>query len=137
MRVDTIQDSVSWEEKGELVGLNNWKFVNNIKFKIMPPATGTNTFRTALIDGSPCGFFALIIDGNGKVWLVGYNSTDVRERPLRLKGDTHATGEGLSNADGNTDVIELWNECSGMALPLDSTLNAAVLAGTSTACKWS
>lgn len=137
MRVDTIQDSVSWEEKGELIGLNNWKVTNSIKFKIMPPAKATNTFRQALIDGSPCGLFALIVDGNGKCWVVGHNATDVRERPLRLRADTRGTGEGLSNADGNTSIVELWNECGGLALPLDSTLQAAVLAGNSAICKWS
>lgn len=137
MRVDTLQDSVSWEEKGELIGLNNWKITNTVKFKVMPPSKATSTFLQALIDGSPCGFFALIIDGNGKCWIVGHNATDVRERPLRLKSQTQATGEGLSNADGNVISVELGNECGGKALPLDSTLTAAVLAGTSTICKWS
>ena len=137
MRVDALQDSVSWEEKGELIGLNNWKITNTVKFKIMPPSKDTSTFLQALIDGSPCGFFALIVDGNGKCWIVGHNATDVRERPLRLKSQTQATGEGLSNADGNTVPIELGNECGGKALPLDTTLTNAVLAGNSTICKWS
>ena len=137
MRVDTLQDSVEWEEIGERIGLNNWKYTNTIRFQVMPPAKATNTFRQALIDGSPCGFFALIIDGNGKCWIVGHNATDIRERPLRLNKDNKKTGKGLSDADGNTVPIELWNECGGMALPLDSTLTAAVLGGSSTIVKWS
>ena len=137
MRVDAIQDSVYWNETGELIGLNNWKITNEVGFDIMPPATATNTFLQALIDGSPCGFFALIIDGNGACWVVGHNATDVRERPLRLKSQDHKTGKGLSEAEGNTIPIKLGNECGGIALPLDSTLTAAVLAGTSTICKWS
>lgn len=137
MRVDAMQDSVSWEQLGELVGLNNWKITNNIEFDIMPPAKATNTFLQALIDGSPCGFFALIIDGNSKCWVVGHNATDIRERPLRLSGQDDKTGKGLSEAEGNTIRIKLMNECGGLALPLDATLTAAVLAGTSTICKWS
>jgi hypothetical protein len=136
MRVDSIQDSVSWEEKGELIGLNNWKITNTLKFKIMPPAKATSTFLQALIDGSPCGFFAIVIDGNGKCWVVGHNATDVRERPLRLKSQTQATGEGLSNADGNTIPVELWNECGGKALPLNTTLTGTTLDGTGTHIKW-
>jgi len=136
MRVDAMQDSVSWSEVGELIGLNNWKITNTVEFDVMPPATETNTFRQALIDGSPCGFFALIVDGNGACWVVGHNATDVRERPLRLKGDDHKTGKGLSEAEGNTIRITLENECGGIALPLDDTLTAAVLAGTSDICKW-
>lgn len=137
MRVDTLQDSVSWEEKGEQIGLNNWKITNTIKFQVMPPSKATSTFLQALIDGSPCGFFAIIIDGNGKCWCVGHNATDVRERPLRLKSQTQATGEGLSDANGNTIPVELGNECGGKALPFDSTLTAAILGGSSTIIKWS
>ena len=64
MRVDALQDSVYWNETGESVGLNNWKIVNEIGFDVMPPSKDTNTFLQALIDGSPCGFFAIIVDGN-------------------------------------------------------------------------
>lgn len=137
MRVDAIQDTVYWNETGEQVGLNNWKVTNEVGFKVMPPSKATNTFLQALIDGSPCGFFALIVDGNGKCWIVGHNATDVRERPLRLKKQDKKTGVGLSEADGNTIPITLGNECGGLALPLDATLTAAVLGGTSTICKWS
>jgi len=138
MRVDAMQDSVSWSEVGELVGLNNWKITNTVEFDIMPPATATNTFRQALIDGFPCGLFALIVDGNGACWVVGYNATDIRERPLKLKGDDHKTGKGLSEAEGNTIHITLENECGGIALPLNATLTASVVTtGDATICKWS
>lgn len=137
MRVDAIQDSVYWNEVGSRIGLNNWKVANEVGFDVMPPSKDTNTFLQALIDGSPCGFFALIVDGNGKCWVIGHNATDVRERPLRLDGTDHKTGKGLNEVTGNTIPIKFSNECSGLALPLDSTLTAAVLAGTATICKWS
>jgi len=137
MRVDAMQDSVSWSEMGERIGLNNWKVTNTVEFDVMPPAKDTNTFLQALIDGSPCGFFALVVDGNSKCWIVGHNATDVRNRPLYLSKQDHKTGKGLSDAEGNTVRISLGNECGGLALPLDSTLAAAVLAGTSTIVKWS
>ena len=136
MRIDALQDSVSWSEVGERIGLNNWKITNTVEFDIMPPATATSTFLQALIDGSPCGFFALIVDGNGKCWVVGHNATDVRERPLRLTKQDSKTGKGLGEAEGNTIRISLSNDCGGKALPLDATLQAAVLAGTSIICKW-
>jgi len=138
MRVDALQDSVSWVQAEEIVGLNNAKFTNTVEFDIMPPATATNTFLNALIDASPCGLFALIVDGNGSCWIVGYNSTDIRERPLKLQGINHPTGKGLSEAEGNTVRITLGNECGGIALPLDSTLTAAVVTtGDASICKWS
>jgi len=137
MRVDTLQDSVSWSETGEQVGLNNWKITNEINFQVMPPSKDTNTFLQALIDGSPCGFFAIVLDGNGKAWCVGHNATDVRERPLRLKKQDKKTGKGLGEADGNTIPVTLGNECGGLALPFDSATTATILAGTATFIKWS
>jgi hypothetical protein len=136
MRVDTIQDSVSWSQVGEQVGLNNWKFTNEIFFQVMPRVKATATFLQSLIDGSPCGLFALIVDGNGKCFVIGFNETDVRERPLRLKKIDDKTGKGLGEAEGNVIGVTLGCECSGIAVPLDSTLTTAVLGGTATICKW-
>jgi hypothetical protein len=127
-RVDALQDSVEWNEEGTRVGLNNWSVKNTINFDVMPPSKTTNVFLQALIDGSPCGFFAIIVDGNGKCWCVGHNATDVRERPLRLGKQSHKTGKGLSMAEGNVIQITLENECGGLALPFDSTLTTAILA---------
>jgi hypothetical protein len=137
MRVDTMQDSVEWKEEETRVGLNNAKIANTINFDVMPPSTATSVFLQALMDGSPCGYFAIIVDGNGKCWLVGHNETDIRERPLRLGKITHDTGKGLAVATGNVLTITLENECSGLALPFDTTTNAAILGGTATFCKWS
>jgi hypothetical protein len=137
MRVDAIQDSVYWNETGESIGLNNWKVTNEIGFDVMPPSKATSTFLQALIDGSPCGFFAIIVDGNGKCWLVGHNATDVRNRPLILKKQDKKTGKGLGEATGNTIPIMLGNECSGLALPFDTTMTAAIIAGTEACIKWS
>src|SRR5512133_3849673 len=114
MRVDAEQDSVSWEQKEERIGTNNSKISNTIDFSVVPPSKDTNTFLQALIDGSPCGLLALIQDGNGKVWLVGYNATDAKARPLRLNNFTHATGKGVSEESGNTVPVQLYNECSGI-----------------------
>ncbi len=136
MRVDAEQDSVGWNQKEERIGTNNSKISNTIEFDVVPPSTATNTFLQALIDGSPCGLLALVQDGNGKVWLVGYNSTDAKARPLRLNNFDHNTGKGVSDEKGNTVPIQLYNECSGLALPLDATLTAAVVGGTSTIVKW-
>jgi hypothetical protein len=136
MRVDAIQDSVYWNETSEAVGLSNIKVANEVGFDVMPPAKATNTFLQAILDGSPCGFFAIILDGNGIAWLVGHNATDVRERPLRVKKLDHKTGKGLADATGNTIPVSLGNECSGLALPFDATAIAAILAGTATFIKW-
>lgn len=136
MRVDAIQDSIQWTEEITPVGLNNLKVSNKIEFDIMPPASATNVFRQALMDGSPCGFFAIIVDDNGAAWFVGHNEIDVRDRPLKLGGDKHDTGKGLGAAEGNVIHITLQNECSGIAIKADTTLNGTIVGGTATCIKW-
>jgi hypothetical protein len=136
MRIDAEQDSVNWEQKVEKIGNNNVKITETINFKVAPPATATNTFLQALIDGSPCGLFAIVIDGNGKCWLVGYNTTDLKNRPLRINTIDMKTGENPSDADGALAAIQLLHEAGGIALPFDTALTAAIIAGTSTIIKW-
>jgi hypothetical protein len=136
-RVDTIQDSVEWNEEGGRVGLNNWSIKNTINFDIMPPNKTTNVFLQSLLDGSPCGLYAIILDGNGQAWVVGVNTVDGTNRPLRLSKQSHKTGKGLSVAEGNVIQISLDNECSGLAIPLNSTLTAMVVAGSGSILKTS
>ena len=136
-RVDVIQDSISWEEKAEGVGLSNIKVTNTVKFSIMPPSTTTSAFLQALLDGSPCGFFVILQDSNGKCWLIGHNEIDIRERPLRVKSQTQATGAGLGDANGNTIPVELGNECSGKALPFNTAMTATIVAGSDSCLKLS
>jgi hypothetical protein len=136
-RVDTIQDSVEWNEEGARVGLNNWAIKNTINFDIMPPNKTTNVLLQALLDGSPCGLYAIILDGNSQAWVIGVNTVDGTNRPLRLGKQSHKTGKGLQVAEGNTIQISLDNECSGLALPLDATLTAMVVAGTGSILKTS
>jgi len=136
VRVDAELDSVHWNQKESQVGLNNSKFENVIDFNVVPPSAATNTFLKALSDGSPCGLFAIIIDGNGKCWLVGYNETDLLNRPLRKIEEDSDTGTSPSDEAGQTAKVKLGNECGGRALPFDTTLTAAIIGGTSTIVKW-
>jgi hypothetical protein len=135
-RIDAEQDSVSWEQTVEKVGNNNVKVTQKIELKVASPATATNTFLQSLIDGSPCGLFAIVIDGNGKCWLVGYNTTDLKNRPLRVESIAQKTGANPSDAEGALNTVVLSHEAGGIALPFDSTLTGQIVAGTSTIIKW-
>ena len=137
MRVDAIQDSVEWNEEGARVGLNNWSIKNTINFDIMAPNKTTNVFLQALLDSSPCGLYAIILDGNGVAWVVGINTVDLGNRPLRMGKQSHKTGKGLSVAEGNVITLTMENECSGLAIPLNSTLTAMVVAGSGSILKTS
>jgi hypothetical protein len=135
MRVDTIQDSAKWEQKIVKVGKNNHKIDILIEADIRPMATATNTFLQALMDGSPCGFFVLIQTENNKCFVAGHSAEDIRDRPLQLEAADYDSGQGL---DGEANIrIKISGTMTGLALPLDTTLTNAVLAGTSTIVKWS
>lgn len=126
MRVDADQETISWEQTPEKVGANNTKIINVIDFQITTPKTATNTFLQALIDGSPCGLLAIITDGNGQNWLVGYNTTDLKSKPLRLNSGKQKTGKTMSEVDGGTIAIQLGCECGGLAVPFDTTNNGTI-----------
>jgi hypothetical protein len=136
MRVDTVQDSLQWKEEEGAVGLYNAQIKNTIDFNVLPPSKTTNVLLQALMDGTPCGFFAIIIDSNGSCWLVGHNATDLMSRPLRVAKITHDTGKGIAVAEGNQLQIELANDCSGLALPFNSAMTATIVGGTDTCIKW-
>ena len=135
-RVDIIQDSAKCEQKITKVGKNNHKVDVLIEADVRPMAKDTNTFLQALMDGSPCGFFVLTQDENGKCFIYGHSSSDLRDRPLQLEAADYDSGQGLEAEAGNIR-IKISGTMTGLALPLDSTLTAAVLGGTSTIVKWS
>ncbi len=137
MRVDAEMDSIHWNQKETQVGQNNTKFENVLDFNVVPPALATNTFLQALTDGSPCGLLAIVIDGNSKCWLVGYNATDLMNRPLRKMEEDTDTGTSPADEAGQVVKVKLGNVCGGRALPFDTTLTAAIIGGTSTIIKWS
>ena len=136
MRVDIVQDSGKWTQKIMKVGKNNHKVENEIEALIRPLAKDTNTFLQALMDGSPCGFFVLVQNENNKCFIVGHSAEDIRDRPLQLDAAEYDSGQGV-DSDGANILLKITGTMTGLALPLDATLTAAVIAGTSTICKWS
>ena len=128
--IETDIDSINWETSSEKVGLAGRVYRNVINFTITKMRTLLNTLRTALADGSPCGFLAIVTDGNAQSWLVGYSANDLKTKPLRLGEEKGKTGAALTEADGNVLAFTLQNECGGAALPFDTTLNAGINAGT-------
>ena len=137
MRVDTIQDSCHWTQKIAKVGKNNHKVDNLIEAIIRPLAKEGNTFLQALLDGSPCGFFVLVQNENNKCFIVGHSADDIRDRPLQLEAADYDSGAGIEADGGGNIAIKISGAMTGLALPLDSTLTAAVIGGTSTIVKWS
>jgi hypothetical protein len=128
--IEADVDGITWDNLSSKVGNAGIVYKNVITFIISKMNTLLNTLRTALADGSPCGFLAIVTDGNGQNWLVGYSVNDLKNRPLQLESEAAKTGKGLTDAEGNTITFTLSNEMGGPTLPFDVTLNPPINAGT-------
>jgi hypothetical protein len=94
------------------------------------PSLALNTLRDSLANGSPCGILAIVTDGNGTSWLVGYNATDGSNRALYLATDS--LNSGAAPADDGSQAITLALECNSgyLSLPFDATIGATISGGT-------
>lgn len=135
--VDGEIDTIIREQEGEGIGNgSNINYLHRITAKFAKPTLSLNTLRNSLADASPCGMCAITLDGNGQAWLTGYSESDGTKRGLMLKGDSDKTGESPSDEEGNQAVVILERNSGYLDLPLDSTLTAAIVAGTSTIIDW-
>jgi len=122
-------DTIIRVEEGEGVGAN-MKYSHRVEAKFSKPAVALSTLRDAIAGASPCGMLAIVTDGNGTSWLVGYNETDGFERPLRLVQDTFNSGGSPVDEDGQVVGIILGVDTGYIDLPFDSTLGGTITAGT-------
>lgn len=111
---------------------NNISYTHKVEMFFAKPSTLLNTFRDSLAAASPCGIVAIVRDGNGKCWMVGYNATDGTNRALRLVTDSMDSGNTPTDEAGQRVTITLQAISGYLSLPLDATLQAAVIAGTAT-----
>jgi len=109
---------------------SNISYKHRVECKFNKPSTALNTLRNSLADASPCGIYAIVTDGNGTSWLVGYNATDTNKRPLRLVTDSVNSGAAPADAEGNRLTIALETDSGYVCLPFDATNNGTISGGT-------
>ena len=121
MDIDTLQRT----EEGKGFGTNIY-YTHKIEATFSYLSTALRTFRNALADASPCGMIALVKDGNGTWWLVGYNEVDTTNRGLQLVQDNTTSGKKASEEAGGKASIILQSEDGYADLPVKSTSTVAV-----------
>lgn len=104
--------------------------------KFSKGAKNLQTLRKSLADAMPCGVVAIVLDGNGQAWLCGWGSTNHGTRPFRNMTDNFDTGLKPEDDSMNMATITLQGSSADYDIPLDSTLTAGVVAGTSTFIDW-
>jgi len=122
-------DTIIRTEEGE-GNASNIFYTHRVEIKFAKPSTELNVLRNALADASPCGIVAIVTDGNGESWLVGYNETDGVNRPLRLVQDALNSGAAPSEEDGQIVTIALEGTSGYVDLPFDDSLKADISGGT-------
>jgi len=127
--VEADLDSVTHTQEGTGTQ-TNISYTHRVEMIFSKPSVDLNTLRDSLADGSPCGLLAIVTDGNGTSWLVGYNETDGVNRALYLATDS--LNSGAAPADDGGQAITLALECNSgyLSLPFDSTIGATISGGT-------
>ena len=122
-------DSVVHTQEGE-GSQSNIAYTHRVEMRFAKPSVGLNTLRDSLADASACGIVAIVTDGNGTSWLVGYNETDGTNRALFLATDS--LNSGAEPAEDDAQAITLALECQSgyLSLPFDSTIGATITGGS-------
>jgi hypothetical protein len=128
-QADVDIDTLIRTQEGEGVA-GNMKYTHRVEMKFSNLDANMNTFRDALADASACGILAIVTDGNGNSWLVGFNDTDQFSRPLRLVQDSDTTGAEPGEEDAGLTTIALECQSGYLDLPFDDTTKATISGGT-------
>ena len=119
------QDTLVRGEEG--VGTSsNISYVHSIDFTLAKPTAAMRTSINALADASPCGMIAIMRDGNGLYWVVGYNATDGNSRGLKLVTDSTTSGAAPDDEDGQKTTIRLETKSGFKQLPVAAASTVAV-----------
>lgn len=110
----------------------NIGYTHKIEMKFMGPSTELNVLRDALVAASACGLVAIVQDGNGECWLVGYNETDGVNRALFVDADNLASGATPTDDGANVVTISLSTTTGYLSLPFDDTTKGTIVGGSAT-----
>lgn len=130
-QADVDLDTLIRTQEGEGTG-NNVKYTHRIEMKFSNLDVNLNTFRDAIVEASACGIIAIVTDGNGTSWMVGFNESDQFARPLRLVQDSDTSGAEPGEEDAGLSTIALECMSGYLDLPFDSTLGDTISGGTAT-----
>lgn len=133
MEIEADVDSIIRTEE-PITGKLNRTMDISVDMKLSRPTAAVNTLRNSLADASPCGMAALVRDGNGTWWLVGYNEEDLLTRPLYLSEDGMTSGAELVDLEGNKVSAKLSRSMAEPSLPLSAALGATIDDGSALFC---
>jgi len=135
-RIQADLDSVQLTMEGAFS--TSGAYTQNFIAKFAKPSTALNTLVDELVAQIACGVTLIWVDSNAKVWLAG-NSVTSKEgssRPFNQLATSLDTGLLPTDTGLNVDTLTFTRLSGVRPIELDSTLTAAVLAGTAAYIKW-
>lgn len=99
------QDTAELRENGTREN-GSTQYTHELEFLIAKLSTDARKAIQALFDCSPCGLIAIAKDNNGKMWVLGYSESFLKERPLKALTDTTTSGVALTDQNGSTVVMQ-------------------------------
>jgi hypothetical protein len=109
---------------------NNIAYTHKVEMVFSKPSKELNTLRDSLAAASACGILVIVTDGNGESWLVGYNETDLMNRPLYLLTDSGNSGKEPTEEGGQAVSVILQGTNGYLCLPFDATNAGTIKGGT-------
>ena len=133
VRVQADIDSIKFMNEGG--GESSYNETQTLEFICGKKTSELIGLKDDLIDGVPCGLMTIRVDNNGQAWLSGWDSAtrDGKERPYNRLETSFDSGAAPDDEEGAKMTFRLIRKSGYDELPFDTTLNAAILAGNSTA----
>lgn len=131
---DADTDSVKMTLEGS--GGNSFFQNNKIEARFSKLTKELITAKQSLVDGINCGLLAVVLDGNGQAWLMGWNTADLGRRPLNKITANFDSGMKPSDEDTGAYLITLEGESGVDPLPFETTPNGTIVDGTASWAAW-
>lgn len=125
MQVKADPYSINRKQTGQRSNKSHTYYQHDLDFKCSYADVTLNDLIDDIDDAQPCGLVAIVMDGNGKCWLVGYNEDDEGKRPIYLEQNEFVSGEKPDDNGGN-HAFTLSGANSGKDLPLSSDLTSYI-----------
>lgn len=104
-KFEFVQDTAEIRENVARNDNGNIAVTHELEFYLPKMSTAQRDAIQEIIDCSPCGIVAIAKDSNGNYWVLGYNETALKERPMRILSDTTTSGQAFTDSNGSTIVM--------------------------------
>jgi hypothetical protein len=127
-------ESIQFTHSG--VGSTSYAMTQTLIAKFAKKTTTLITAVDSLVDALPCGVTAIRKDNNGQAFLSGWSENLLEEAAYKTIDNAYDSGTARADEDVQAYTVTLTANNDQDEIPFDSTLNAAIAAGTAVFITW-